>query len=323
MQKMNAYCLARACKPAVVLLVLATLSLAGCGKGESTTEASSSSSAIEGVTDEQLDAAVDETRQRVKNALKAQGVGSETAKGGYAVGIEGDGESASMGVDLDVPAWLPARFPLPEDLSISMVTTDKQGSKVLRGTSASVQQAQLAELAGQWAGSHNWEVVRSTEQVVTLANSDGEVLDVRVDDRTQLELTLSRRDIAWERQQAAPERKGLGSANITMGGDTRTVSGECVIKGSNYRFEYSAQDGSANANVQIQEANTTPTGSASFMSTGQGQFAQFSINFPMGNDNEPVITASGDAFSVSGKYASMSGSGLSVVDGNITVNCEL
>lgn len=314
---------ANAREPGVLLIALTMLSLGGCGDNdESTGAASSSTSSIEGVTEEQLDAAVDQTRNRVKDALEAQGIGSETAKGGYAVGGELDGESFSMGVDLDAPEWLPAEFPLPQDLSISMVTTNKEGQRELLGKSAGVTQSNIAELAGQWAASHNWEVVRSTDTMLTLASSDGQVLDVRADDGAELELRLSRRDLSHDRQQVAVERRGPGSAVINMDGDTRTVAGECLIKGSSYQFEYSAPDGSVFTNVQIQDANNTPTGSASFMTNSQGRFAQFSINFPMNDDNEPVVSAAGNQFSVSGMFVSMGGGSLSGVDGNISVNCE-
>lgn len=308
-------------KPGVLLIALATLTLGGCGdKDESTVE--TSSTAIEGVTDAQLDAAVEQTRKGVKDALKAQGIGSETAKGGYAVSGELDGESASMGVDLDTPAWLPAEFPLPEDLSIMMVTTDKEGRRELRGKSARVEQSNVANLVGQWAAKHNWEVVLSTDMMLTLANSDGQVLDVRANDGEELEVSLSRRDLTSERQRAAPERKGPGRAEITMASDNRTVQGECLIKGRSYQFEYSAQDGSVLTNVQIQYANNTPTGSATFMTNTGGRFEQFTINFPMDNDNEPVVAASGDTFSVSGTFASMGGGSLTTVNGNISINCE-
>lgn len=307
----------------VLLIALGTFFLGGCGGDDKSGVAeSSSTTSVDGVTDEQLDEAVARTKNRVKDALKAQGVGSETAKGGYAVGGEHDGESVSMGVDLDTPAWLPAQFPLPEDLSISMVTTDKQGRSELRGTSRSVKQSAIAEIATQWAARNNWEVVRSTDVMLTLANNDGQVLDVRANDGAQLEISLSTRNLDADRQKVAVERKGSGSADITMAGATRTVQGECLIKGSSYQFEYSAADGSVFANVQIQDANNTPTGSATFMSNAQGQFEQFSINFPMDNDNEPVVTASGDRFSVSGMFASLGGGSLSAVEGKISVSCE-
>lgn len=306
-----------------LLLAMAALALGGCGRNDEAAVAeSSSSTSVDGMTDAQLDAAVEQTKKRVKDALKAQGIGSETAKGGYAVGGKYDGESASMGVDLDVPAWLPAQFPLPEDLSISMVTTDKQGRSELLGSSMGVKQSDMTERAKQWAASNGWEMVRSTDVMLTLANRDGEVLDVRAEDGAQLEIRLSRRDLAADRQRVALERKGSGSADIAMAGATRTVTGECLIKGSSYQFEYTAPDGSVFANVQIQNANTTPVGSATFMSSGQGRFDQFSINFPMDNDNEPVVTATGDMFSVSGRFASMGSGGLSAVDGKMSVKCE-
>jgi len=306
--------------PGVLLIALAILFLGGCGGTDETT--AEPTSAIEGVTDKQLDAAVEQTKNRVKDALKVQGLGSETAKGGYAVGGERDGESFSVGVDLDTPAWLPSEFPLPDDLSIAMVTTDKEGSSELRGRSASVKQSRIAELAVPWAASHNWEVVLSTDEMMTLANSDGQVLDVRADDGADLELRLSRRDLTAERQQAAVERKGSGSADITMAGDTWTVQGECLIKGSSYQFDYSASDGSVYTSVQIQGANSTPTGSATFMTNAAGQFNQFNINFPMNNDNEPVVTGTEHEFSVSGTFFSMAGGGVAAVDGKISVDCE-
>jgi hypothetical protein len=299
---------------------LTSFSLVGCSGKD---EASSSSTTIEGLTDEQLDAAVERTQNGVKNALKAQGIGSDTAKGGYAVSGGHDGESVSMGVDLDTPAWLPADFPLPDDLSITLVATDKkQARKELRGRSASVQQSNIADLVAQWAASHNWELVRSTDMMLTLANNDGEIIDLRADDRVELAVILSQRDISAERQEVAPVRKGSGRAEFTVANDKRVVQGECLIKGSSYQFEFSAQDGSVFASVQIQNANNTATGSATFMTNAGGKFEQFNINFPMNNDQEPVVTVSSDKFSVSGVFASMGGGGMSIVEGNMSVNCE-
>lgn len=157
---------------------------------------------------------------------------------------------------------------------------------------------------------------------LTLTNGDGQVLDVRARNGAELEVRLSRRDIAEERQQAAPERKGPGNAEVSMAAKNWSEQGECLNKGSRYQFDYTAQDGSVSITVQMQNANTTPVGSASFMTNAGGKYEQFSINFPMDNDNEPVVTASGDSFSVSGIFFSTSGGTLAAVDGSIAISCK-
>jgi len=268
------------------------------------------------------DQEAEQARQAMRAALESQGIGQETESGGYAVGGEfADGEGFLIGENLDRPDWLPADFPLPADFSITLIAAEKDGRKELRGMSVSLNTASVIGAVEQWATASGWEWIGATERLVVMVLPDGQVMDVAIQEGAGLELRLSRRDVSRDRQRVAVERQGPGTASIEIGSTQRQVSGQCVIKGGSYSFEYSASDGLTYVSVQIQQANSTPTGSASFMHNQGDRFTQYNISFPNYGGSEPAVEVSGARFAVSGQFSSMGSDGMAAVNGRIAVDC--
>ncbi|MEZ5556213.1 hypothetical protein [Haliea sp.] len=268
------------------------------------------------------DESVESARATVGKVLEATGLAVETEDGSLAMGFERDGESARIGQNLPIPEWLPKDFPLPQDLDIRIVTVDREEQRRLEGTSATVKQATASQQVSDWANRAGWEVISADDYRVTVVNTDGQVIDVQAEDGVGMQLDMSRRSVASDRQRAAVETVSPGTATITMADTTYTLNGECRIKGSSYGFEYTAADGSSYAQFTIQAAEDGPQGSATYqVVTGNG-LTLYSINFPMYNGKEPVAQTSGKTFSVRGEFGSMGGGGIVPVPGSFAVSCE-
>ena len=268
------------------------------------------------------DEGVESAQATVRSVLKASGLAVETEDGGIAMGFEHDGESASIGQKLVAPDWLPENFPLPRDLDIRIITVDLSQERRLEGLSAEVSQSAISQQITDWAGRAGWEVISADERRVTVVSSDGEVIDVQAEDGRGMQLEMSRRSVAYDRQRAAVEQVGPGTAAITLEDQTYTLDGECRIKGSSYAFEHAATDGSSSAQVSIQSAEDGPQGSASYQVISGSGFQLYTINFPTYNNREPVTQTSAKTFSVRGDFGSMGGGTMSLVPGSFEVSCK-
>ncbi len=293
-------------------LVLLVVALGGCGGEQQESE----------MSEEDMDAAVAQTQEGVREALKATGIAQEEENGGLSVGYEGEGESARMGDNLPAPDWLPAGFPLPGDLSIGLITTDLNGEKNLAGRSAATRDSVYREVEA-WAALSGWEMIPANDRVITLVNQTGDVIDAVLEGGDTFSLRLSRRSVASDRQKAAVERTGPGVAAIEVDGKRMEVNGTCRIKGNYHLFEYSSDDGMTYAQLELQQTETETRGSASVHYFETGQFRQLNMNFPMGSGEEPQAQAAGDEFSVRGNFASMSAEGIKGFPGSFSVTCTL
>lgn len=289
---------------------LLALALSACDRGVK-----------ESASDPDIDRAVAQAKADYRSVLKASGLGKETENGGFAVGYEGKGESAQMGQHLPVPDWLPSGFPLPSDLSIVLVSTRKDGHKEMQGASAKVLGADLARSIVAWIDKNGWEEIGGNDLVVTAVGPQGQVIDVRTIDGEGVNLVMSNRSVAFDRQRAAVEVTGPGTATVSLDGKSRTVDGQCIIKGSSYQFEHAAVDGRVFAALQIQMADTEPQGSASYQESRGAQFSRYALNFPHSSGAEPQVRAAGRAFSVRGNFALMAVDGNREVQGEFSVNC--
>src|SRR5690606_16535574 len=226
------------------------------------------------------------------------------------VGLEKDGESVQMGQNLPVPEWLPNGFPLPTDLSINMVAVNLSDEKTLEGRSATVALSDLVTQVTDWSAANNWELITAnTERIITVS-AGGDVIDVRAEDGVGMQLEMSKRSVTWDRQRSAVEVVSPGIAAVTLGEETFTLNGECKIKGSTYGFEYTAPDGSTSGFVNIQSADSEPQGSATLQTLAGGDFNQYTISFPMDNDDKPTVQAAGREFSVEGTFGGMGSIGM-------------
>ena len=151
------------------------------------------------------DESVESARATVGTVLKATGLAVETEDGSLAMGYERDGESARIGQNLPTPEWLPKNFPLPEDLDIRIVTVDRDEQRRLEGTSAKVKQDAMSQQVSDWADRAGWEVISADDYRVTVVNTDGEVIDLQAEDGVGMQLEMSRRSVASDRQRAAVE----------------------------------------------------------------------------------------------------------------------
>jgi hypothetical protein len=270
------------------------------------------------VTDEDVAAAQD----TVNTVLKASGLAQENEQGELELGFDKDGESARLGENLSVPEWLPKGFPLPSDLSIKLVTANLNDEKNLEGRSSSVTLADLSKQVTDWSTANGWELITANSERIITVNSGGDVIDIKAEDGVGMQLTMSKRSVAWDRQKAAVEVVSPGIATVTLADNSYTLNGECKIKGSTYGFEYYSPDGGISGTVMIQSADSEPTGSATLQVSNSSGFNQYTISFPTDSNEMPVITASGKEFSVSGQFGSMGSGGMQAVQGVYKVKCN-
>jgi len=299
---------ATACKGLPLLLLLPAL--AACGQQN---EAEPSA--------EELDAAVEQTQAHVRAALKASGVVQEGEDGSLSTTYEKGGESVQMGDRLPAPGWLPAGFPLPADLNISIASVDKSGEKNLGGRTAATRD-EVYRAVESWAAGAGWEMIPANDRVITLANARGEVIDAVLEGGQSFSLRLSTRSVEDDRQKAAVERSGSGRAEIRVADRELSLDGSCRIKGNYYLFEYSSADGMTYAQLEIQDTGEQPRGSANVHVMGGGRFPQYTVSFPLYGGEEPSVRAGGDAFSVRGQFASMTSEGMQPFPGSFAVRCS-
>lgn len=271
---------------------------------------------------EVVDQAVEQTREHVREALKAQGIVREGQDGSLSAEFEDAGESAQIGDNLPVPGWLPRGFPLPADLNIGLVTVDLSGEKNLGGRSAATRDEVYREVEA-WAAGAGWEMIPANDRLITLANASGEVIDAVLEGGESFSLRLSMRPVDMDRQRAAVERSGPGTAEITVAGREMRLEGSCTIKGHYYLFEYSSADGMTYAQLEIQDTGEQPRGLANVHIVSGGRYQKYTVSFPMYGGEEPVVQAAGNAFSAHGQFASMTSEGMQAQPGDFVVECVL
>ena len=236
--------------------------------------------------------------------------------------MEIDGAEAQMGSNLDVPDWVPDGFPLPDDLDISMAVSE-EGQSVFSGSS-SAPAAPLRDEIVAWLESNGFELL-----VDTTGDDRFNFVAARGDDVLEgnhglggFSLTASQRDVTYERQDAAVVREGPGTATASVGPLDRPFEGTCRIQGGDHRFESTATD--ASANLSVYAVGDQPAQGSAFVMTvdaDSSEFVQYSINFPMGNDDEPQVTVGETSFGVSGTWFDLIGG--EPVEGTLDVTCDL
>jgi hypothetical protein len=272
-------------------------------------------------SDADVDKAVEDTQAHVNSFLRSTGIVTETDSGSTGVRMDIDGGIGLMGSNLDIPAWIPKEFPLPEDLAIYVAVEEKNGDKNLAGNSQTVSREAYQPRIVAWAEERGKEVIDRGSRRITVVYSDDEVIDVDIENGLGITLTVSNRSVAHDRQSVAPEIISSGLAHIEMAGKSWDLAGNCTIKGTSYNFEHNAPDSSTVANFTIQSAHEAPQGSAMFMTFGSNGVATFSINFPTGSENEPEIATAETKFSVRGEFGGMSSADGRWVNGIISVDC--
>lgn len=240
--------------------------------------------------------------------------------------IRVDGAEAQMGSNLDTPGWVPDGFPLPDDLNIAMAVVEDGQSNLAGSSQADADE--VGEAITGWFAANGYEMLTdntSPERFNFVAARGDDVIEGGMG-YGSFSLTLSQRDVTFERQSAAEERNVPGVARIEVGELSFELAGECRIKGAEYNFDGSdtAADGSssATANLSVYALQDPASGSgfASTMDVEANEFIQYSINFPMGNDDEPEVTVSEREFAVSGSFFDMLGG--DPTQGRIAVSCD-
>ncbi len=288
---------------------LVIFALYGCDNSEQSLSAS----------DEE--AAIAQTKAHVRAGLETAGLTVESKDGSLALGGDIAGGNAQVGQNLKPPAWLPAAFPLPPDLAIYQLIIEADGQKNLGGKSPTVTVSEQRQSIAAWAAENDWELIDGEGSLITVVGSNGDVIDVSVDDGLDISLTISQRSVSFDRQQAATELKSQGSATLIFNEQKTMLEGECTIKGSYYRFEHMADNGTF-ASLQIDTSQVPAQGSATYQAVSDNGLDQYNLNFPTGNESEPVSSAAGNTFSVRGNFAKMGSSGMAWVPGEFLVTCE-
>ena len=309
--------------PALLAIGL-TIALLGCGGDDTTSDnggfgIGQNSDTSEDLNDLDLPPAVE---QIVEEAMDQAGVDVDIQDDGGLTMSDGNGEF-TMGTDLDPPDWLASDFPLPADISIQGFG-EEDGVKSLFSTQQNTFDVTLElDRLADWFASNGYDLLQDDatngQLSVSAASDDGEVIDVQIRGDVY-SLEISRRDVSFDRQDAAELVEGPGTATVTVAGETYEVEGTCFVQGEEYRFEHYAADGTTNVTVNISTVVEPATGSAFFMQLGEGTFAQYVVNFPMGNGNEPVISIGANEFGVSGDLIDMSATGS--VPGSFAVKCS-
>ena len=236
--------------------------------------------------------------------------------------MEIDGAEAQMGSNLAVPDWVPDGFPLPDDLDISM-TVVEDGTSVLSGATNVAADAFHDEVMS-WLEGNGYEILRDTT-----GDDRFDFVAARGDDVLEgnhgmggFTLTSSQRDVTAERQEAATVREGSGTATASVGAIDTSFEGTCRIQGEDYTFEATTVEATANVSVYA-VGDQAPSGSAFVMTVDveTSEFIQYSINFPMGNDDEPQVSTADTGFGVSGTWFDMLGG--EPVQGTLEVTCDL
>lgn len=264
--------------------------------------------------------------EAIERSAESEGAGDveiDFDDGDGSFSMEIDGAEAQMGSNLDVPDWVPDGFPLPDDLDISMAVTEADGQSVLSGTS-SAPAAPLREEIYAWLEGNGFELL-----VDTTGDDRFNFVAARGDDVLEgnhglggFYLSASQRDVTFERQDAAVAREGSGTATASVGPLEQQFEGTCRIQGEDYRFESVGTE--TTANLSIYAVGDQPSQGSAFVMTldvESSEFIQYSINFPMGNDDEPQVTVGESSFGVSGTWFDMIGG--EPVQGTLDVSCDL
>lgn len=241
---------------------------------------------------------------------------------GGSFSMEVDGAQAQVGDDLDVPGWVPDGFPLPDDLNISLAVVE-DGTSTISGSTSAPAGPLRDEVLG-WLESNGFEL---------LTDSTGEdrfnFVAARGDDVLEgnhgfgsFTLAASQRDVTFERQEAAAVREGPGTATVQVGAIDTQLDGTCRIQGRDYTFETFGTEATANMSVYA-VGDQVPQGSAFVMTVDieTNEFIQYSINYPMGNDDEPQVSLAETSFGVSGSWFDMLGG--DPVQGTMNITCAL
>jgi hypothetical protein len=237
------------------------------------------------------------------------------------VRMEIDGGVAQMGSDLEVPDWVPGGFPLPDDLSISMAA-EENGETIIAGSSSAAASDVRDDVIG-WLEDNGYEVLVDLAEPERFRFVAARGDDVLEGDHAGggFQLMASQRDVTYERQDAAEVREGAGTATASVGEIRAEFEGTCRIQGGDYLFDASGMDGSANLSVYA-VGGQPPSGSAFVMTADveTSEFVQYSINFPMGNDDEPQVSTGDTTFGVSGTWFDLLGG--EPVQGGLEVTCD-
>lgn len=241
---------------------------------------------------------------------------------GGSFSMEIDGAEAQMGDDLDVPDWVPDGFPLPDDLSISLAVVE-DGQSVISGTS-SAPAAPLREEVMAWLASNDYEVLVDTtgEDRFNFVAARGEDVLEGSHGLGGFMLSSGQRDVTYERQDAATVREGPGTATVSVGEIDVELEGTCRIQGGDYAFDHG--DLTATANLSVYAVGDQPPQGSAFVMTSDpdaGEFIQYTINFPMGNDDEPRVSTGENTFGVEGTWFDLLGG--EPVPGSMEVTCDL
>ena len=240
--------------------------------------------------------------------------------GGFSMSV--DGAEAQVGSDLAVPDWVPDGFPLPDDLDISM-TVVEDGKSILSGASNAAADGFHDDVMS-WLESNGYEILLDTtgeDRFNFVAARGDDVLEGN-HGMGGFTLTSSQRDVTYERQEAATVREGTGTATASVGAIDTTFDGTCRIQGEDYSFEAMSTEATANLSVYA-VGDQPPQGSAFVMTMDveSSEVVQYSINFPMGNDDEPQVSTGDTSFGVSGAWFDLLGG--EPVQGTLEVTCDL
>jgi hypothetical protein len=252
---------------------------------------------------------------------ESAGVDIDLDDDGGSIEVEGEVGGVQVGGNLETPDWVPAGFPLPADLTIDIAGSDGEVNELVGSTSADVA-AERVRLQ-DWFATSGYELLQDDEfngnLVMAAVNGEGEVIDLSLGSGGLL-LKISSRDVSVEQQDAAELREGPGTAIVVLGGDSYELDGTCRIQGQNYAFEHFAPGGSTSANFQLDAFSQPAYGTAFFMSVEGSTIEQYTISVPTDKPDQPVITAGGSQFSISGVFQNMLGAG--TVDGSFAVTCD-
>ncbi|HEC08501.1 MAG TPA: hypothetical protein ENI86_02910 [Acidimicrobiales bacterium] len=237
---------------------------------------------------------------------------------GQSISLSADGEVVQAGDHLDRPDWLPSDFPLPDDLNISLAVVDEaQQNSLVSGTTTATM-ADMAPALKAWMESNGYDIL--TEETTGLRGGRGtdELLEIFMGSGT-FNLEFSRQDLAYDRQQAAEEIVTDGQATLVLGDRTLEFVGKCHIAGSDYRFDYTAADGTVNVNSEIYAVSEPVETSAFAMLFDEDQFSQYVLDSNASGVPEPEVSYDPTGFSITGTFADLAGG--EPVQGSLIVGC--
>lgn len=245
------------------------------------------------------------------------------------------------GIDLPVPSWVPAGFPLPDDLSLQHINDAlPDGGRLLTGFVPGGDPSPVVATMRRELSARGHETLLAAEGFVpqgsdALVSLDGPggtlvALGVAVSEApvhqddgacpiapgVQVSLRFEPVDAAEARRLYAGSSLTQGDAVAEMGGDPFRSTGECLRHAGQHTFTPTGGDQVA-LQFERTEARTTGTASAGSESTN----AIYVLAEVTPVQTPPRFSTSAEGFSVQGRFLDAVGN-RGLVDGSVTVRCR-